>query len=117
MSPLYVISSDRNPTIGIIRRIKYKEIYDETIIEITREQEALKSCAAELEKLLSNEESSTQYMQSFQSELSKFVKLDVPDEETLRDILHNLIRKIEINADGEITINYNFMNPLTGFLS
>lgn len=91
-----------------------KEIYDETVMEITREQETLKARATELEKLLSNEESSTQYMQSFQNELRKFVKLDVPDEETLRGILHNLIRKIEINSEGIITINYNFMNPLTG---
>jgi len=91
-----------------------KDIYDETISEVMKEQEILTSRAAELMKLLSNEEDSTQYMQAFQTELRKFVRLDVPDEEALRDILHNLIRKVEINADGDITINYNFMNPLTG---
>lgn len=69
----------KNEIIALTRKMASsnlsKEIYEETVNEITREQETLKTRATELEMLLKAENTSTQYMQSFQTELRKFVKL------------------------------------------
>jgi site-specific DNA recombinase len=49
---------------------------------------------------------------SFKAELIKFSALDVSNEEMLRDMIHKMINRIAVQADGSIEIEYNFQNPL-----
>lgn len=49
----------------------------------------------------------------FQTAVKNFVKLKIEDEEILRQALHNLIDKIEVSLDGNLTIHYNFKNPIS----
>ncbi|WP_164463761.1 recombinase family protein [Niallia circulans] len=80
--------------------------------DIMKEKKILESRASELVRLLSSEEDSVHHLSTFQKQLKKFVELQISDEEVLRQMLHNLIKRIEIFADGTISIHYRFKNPI-----
>ncbi|QCT01793.1 Site-specific recombinase (Resolvase family) [Paenibacillus algicola] len=42
----------------------------------------------------------------------KFAALDVNNEEILRDMIHKMINRVDVDEDGSIEISYNFQNPL-----
>lgn len=79
---------------------------------ILQEQESLQKKESEITQLLSIEENTEYGLATFQMELEKFVNLKLPNNEVLRQMLHNLISKIEVLADGTIAIHYNFRNPI-----
>jgi site-specific DNA recombinase len=64
-----------------------------------------------LEDTLSKEVDTETNIHAFQAEIQRFISLQFDNEETLRHVLHRLIDRIEVSADGLITIHYNSKHP------
>ncbi|OZI10852.1 hypothetical protein CEW92_14870 [Bacillaceae bacterium SAS-127] len=87
------------------------DVFKTTLDVITKEQEALYKKASELNEMLSVEQNMEDQLITFKKELQKLINLQLSDEEILRSILQNLINKIEVFDNGDISIHYNFRNP------
>jgi predicted transcriptional regulator len=98
----------RMRTRGELDQVTYEDQYQ----FINKEYQLLLERQIKLEQLLHNEKDTENNLRAFQNEIKQFARLDIGDEEQLRQVLHKLIDKIEVSNDGEITIHYNFKNPL-----
>lgn len=65
-----------------------------------------------MELIVSQEHENEGSMNRFKDEVVRLGELDITDEQVLRRILERLIERIEVAEDGNITIHYNFKNPL-----
>lgn len=88
------------------------ELFEYSNSIIDSKIQTLKGKSKELESILSQEQESEEALHAFQKDVEQFVKLEIKDEEILRDMLHRLVDRVEIAEDGSITIHYNFKNPL-----
>ncbi len=52
-----------------------------------------------------------QHIESFKSEVRSFTKLDINDQQILKQVLQRLIQKIEVFEGGKIRIYYNISSP------
>lgn len=51
-------------------------------------------------------------LHAFRNQIARFAKLDIDDEQVLKQVLHRLITRIEVNEDGMINaIHYNITCP------
>ncbi|MNI36139.1 hypothetical protein D3C73_901820 [compost metagenome] len=108
----------QNPStqLELVRHFTRKTIDDETF---KLSNDTLKSDinrlavrAKQLEIIVSQEQETLEFMKQSQEEIRRFAELEIIDEEMLREIIHRLIERIELAADGSIAIHYNFKNPL-----
>jgi site-specific DNA recombinase len=101
----------------LVRKLTSEAIDDESFkmgnASLKLEQNTLMARIKELETIVSREQENEVFMRQFQEEIKRFVELDIADEEVLRAVLQRLIERIEIEADGDINIHYNFRNPLS----
>lgn len=81
--------------------------YEEQFQVINDKFKLLLAPQSELESLISKEKDNDGNLHAFQKEIKNFFKLDISDEELLRNVLHKLIDRIEVSKDGDITIHYN----------
>jgi site-specific DNA recombinase len=96
----------------LTRKVIDEKAYAEQFDEIDSEHRTLQQRRYELEQILLKEKDTEESLSAFKKEVQRFANLDIEDEETLRQVLHKLIEKVEVFADGSITIHYNFKNPM-----
>jgi len=94
------------------RQVITQRDYEEQYQLINDEQIALEQQKRTLEDTLAKEVDTEANIQAFQAEIQRFISLQFDNEETLRHVLHRLIDRVEVSANGEITIHYNFKNPI-----
>lgn len=94
------------------RQVITQRDYEEQYQIINDEQIALEQQKRTLEDMLAKEIDTEANIQAFQAEIQRFINLQFDNEETLRHVLHRLIDRVEVSANGEITIHYNFKNPI-----
>ncbi|WP_243895982.1 hypothetical protein [Paenibacillus sp. F411] len=98
------------------------QLYTEKIIDIVQfkvqnehiqvEQGRLSRKKAEIECLLETEKNTEEQLRAFRKQISRFTKLDIDDEQVLKQVIQRLIHKIEVSEDGSIkAINYNISRP------
>lgn len=98
------------------------QLYTEKIIDIVQfkvqnehiqvEQGRLSQKKAEIECLLETEKDTEEQLRAFRKQISRFTKLDIDDEQVLKQVLQRLIHKIEVSEDGSIkAIHYNISRP------
>ncbi|WP_405168929.1 recombinase family protein [Paenibacillus sp. FSL H3-0286] len=88
------------------------EIFNACCGAVKKERQTLAEREALLDLEIANEHDTESRVTAFKTELTKFATLDVSNEEMLRDMIHKMINRIAVQADGSIEINYNFQNPL-----
>lgn len=76
-------------------------------------QQGLEKEAAELEQKLSQEREDKEAIHAFQLEVQRFARLDISDEDILRNILQKLIAEVRVFEGGKIEIVYNFKRPMS----
>ncbi|GFN31668.1 recombinase family protein [Paenibacillus xylaniclasticus] len=89
-----------------------KELFNACCGAIKNERQALEERMARLQTEIAHELDTESRVSAFKAELMKFAALDVSNEEILRDMIHKMINRIDIHADGSVEITYNFQNPL-----
>ncbi|WP_235941253.1 recombinase family protein [Paenibacillus puerhi] len=98
------------------------QLYTEKVIDIAQfkvqnehiqfEQGRLSQRKAEIESLLETKKDTEEQLRAFRKQISRFTKLDIDDEQVLKQVLQRLIQKIEVNDDGSIkAIHYNISRP------
>ncbi|KZE67269.1 recombinase [Paenibacillus jamilae] len=98
------------------------QLYTEKIIDIVQfkaqnehiqvEQGRLSQKKAEIECLLETEKDTEEQLRAFRKQISRFTRLDIDDEQVLKQVLQRLIHKIEVSEDGSIkAIHYNISRP------
>lgn len=75
------------------------------------EQQALAKRKAELESVLETQKDTEEQFRAFQKKIALFAQLDIDDEQVLKQLLHQVIQKIEVHQDGTIKIHYNIAHP------
>ncbi|MDP9702202.1 hypothetical protein J2T16_005179 [Paenibacillus intestini] len=66
----------------------------------------------ELESILETQKDTEQQFRAFQKQIASFARLDIDDGQVLKQLLHQVIQKIEVNQDGSIKrIHYNIAQP------
>ncbi|WP_256719008.1 recombinase family protein [Paenibacillus odorifer] len=75
------------------------------------EQQALAERKAELESVLETQKDTEEQFRAFQKKIALFAQLDIDDEQVLKQLLHQVIQKIEVHQDGTIKIHYNIAHP------
>jgi site-specific DNA recombinase len=78
---------------------------------IQTEQQTLVIRKIELESILETQKDTEQLFRAFQKQITLFAQLDIDDEQVLKQLLHQVIHKIEIHQDGSIKIDYNLAQP------
>ncbi|OBY76745.1 recombinase [Paenibacillus sp. KS1] len=79
---------------------------------IQEEQYRLTTRKAELELLLEEKKDTEEQLRAFQKQITRFSKLDIDNQEVMKQVLQRLIQKIEVNEDGSIkVIHYNISRP------
>ncbi|MGE7273578.1 recombinase family protein [Brevibacillus panacihumi] len=79
---------------------------------IQTEQQAIAKRKAELESILEAQKDTEEQFRAFQKQIASFTRLDIDDEQVLKQLLHQVIQKIEVNQDGSIRrIHYNIAHP------
>ncbi|MCM3703134.1 hypothetical protein [Paenibacillus macerans] len=58
-----------------------------------------------------NQRNQEEQFRSFQKKIALFAQLDIDDEQVLKQLLHQVIEKIEVHQDGSIKIHYNIAHP------
>ncbi|NOU94900.1 hypothetical protein GC093_16965 [Paenibacillus sp. LMG 31456] len=48
---------------------------------------------------------------AFKKQIALFAQLDIDDEQVLKQLLHQVIEKIEVHQDDSIKISYNIAHP------
>lgn len=81
-------------------------------VAVKNERQVLEERSTRLQTEITHELNTESRVSVFKAELMKFAALDVSNEETLRDMIHKMINRIEVQFDGSIEISYNFQNPL-----
>ncbi|WP_047155036.1 recombinase family protein [Aneurinibacillus tyrosinisolvens] len=81
--------------------------------KIQTQQERLNKRKLELESILEKEKDTEQQFRAFQKLVDRFTQLDINDEQVLRQMLQQLINKIEVHEDGSLKIYYNITRPLS----
>lgn len=94
------------------RQVITQHDYEEQYQIINDEQIALEKQKRTLEDMLAKEVDTEANIHAFQAEIQRFISLQFDNEEPLRHVLHRLIDRVEVSADGQITIHYNFKNPM-----
>ncbi|UFJ63181.1 hypothetical protein [Brevibacillus sedimenti] len=79
---------------------------------ISKQQQALANKKAELKSALESRKDFNEQLQAFMKEVERFIKLDIDDEQVLKQVLQRLIHKIEVFEGGKIKIHYNLSHPL-----
>lgn len=79
---------------------------------IEAEQRRLTERKVELERMLESKKDTDRYLQDFQRQINKIAKLDINDEQVLKQVIQKLIHKIEVQIDCNIKIHYNIARPL-----
>lgn len=98
------------------------QLYSEKVIDIVQfkaqnehiqeEQTRLTQKKAEIESLLETKKDMDEQLHAFRKQIARFAKLDIDDEQVLKQVLQRLIQKIEVNEDGTIkAIHYNITRP------
>lgn len=110
------ISKLQNELVGLTRNWSSgeisKEIFNACCEAVNKQKDTLEERSTLLNLQISTEHDTESRVTTFKAELMKFAALDVGNEEMLRDMIHKMINRIEVQADGSIKINYNFQNPL-----
>lgn len=75
------------------------------------EQQTLAKRKAELESVLETQKDTEEQFRAFQKKIALFAQLDIEDEQVLKQLLHQVIEKIEVHQDGSIKIHYNIVHP------
>ncbi|GEB32186.1 recombinase family protein [Brevibacillus parabrevis] len=96
----------------LTRQVIDQATYEDQFQFIDKDYKVLLQRKMELEDLLSKEKDTETSHSAFQREIQLFTQLEIPDEETLRQLLHKLIDKVYVYEDGRIEIHYNFRNPM-----
>lgn len=78
---------------------------------IQTEQQALAKRKTELEAILETQKDTEEQFRAFQKQITLFAQLDIDDEQVLKQLLHQVIQKIEIHQDGSIKIHYHIAQP------
>ncbi|BBH22545.1 hypothetical protein Back11_38900 [Paenibacillus baekrokdamisoli] len=78
---------------------------------IHAEQEALAKRKVELDSILEAQKDTEEQFRAFQKQIALFAKLDIDDEQVLKQLLHQVIDKIKVHQDGTIKIHYNIAQP------
>jgi hypothetical protein len=73
--------------------------------------EALAKRKVELDSILEAQKDTEEQFRAFQKQIALFAKLDIDDEQVLKQLLHQVIDKIEVHQDGTIKIHYNIAQP------
>jgi site-specific DNA recombinase len=97
----------------LIRKVIDEDTYKVQQEKFENELKILKKSKSELERTILVQTNEDESLLNIQATIQEFVKLKIKDNEKLRHALHNLIEKIEVSEDGNITIHYNFKNPLS----
>lgn len=79
---------------------------------IEAERRRLTERKVELERILESKKDTERNLQDFQRQINKIAKLDIHDEQVLKQVIQKLIHKIEVQVDGNIKIHYNIARPL-----
>lgn len=79
---------------------------------IQTEQQALVKRKTELESVLETQKDTEEPFRAFQKQIASFTRLDIDNEQVIKQLLHQVIQKIEVNQDGSIRrIHYNIAHP------
>ncbi|WP_262495765.1 recombinase family protein [Paenibacillus sp. B2(2019)] len=100
------------------------QLFSEKVIDIEQfklqneyiqdEQTRLSKSKSEFEYILHAKKDTDHQVHAFKRQISRFAKLDIEDEQVLKQVLQRLIQKIEVNEDGTVkTIHYNIAQPQT----
>lgn len=75
------------------------------------EQQVLAKRKTELESVLETQKDTEEQFRAFQKKIALFAQLDIDDEQVLKQLLHQVIQKIEVHQNGSIKIHYNIAPP------
>ncbi|AWB46798.1 recombinase family protein [Paenibacillus sp. CAA11] len=75
------------------------------------EQHTLAKRKAELESVIETQKDTEEQFRAFQKKIALFAQLDIDDEQVLKQLLHQVIEKIEVHQDGSIKIHYSIAHP------
>lgn len=89
-----------------------KDMFNACCAAVKNERQVLEERGARLQTEIAHEHDTESRVSAFKVELMKFAALDLSNEEMLRDMIHKMINRITVQADGSIEISYNFQNPL-----
>ncbi|WP_036739607.1 MULTISPECIES: hypothetical protein [unclassified Paenibacillus] len=64
-----------------------------------------------MESVLETQKDTEEQFRAFQKKIALFAQLDIDDEQVLKQLLHQVIQKIEVHQDGTIKIHYNIAHP------
>lgn len=78
---------------------------------ILSEQQALTKWKVELETILETQKDTEEQFRAFQKQIALFTQLNIDDEQVLKQLLHQVIQKIEVHQEGSIKIHYNIAHP------
>jgi hypothetical protein len=78
---------------------------------IQSEQQTLTRRKVELESILETQKDTEEQFRAFQKQIALFAQLDIDDEQVLKQLLHQVIQKIEVDEVGSIKIHYNIAHP------
>lgn len=107
------LKREKNELLRLLsRQIIDQAAYEDQYQFIDKEFKVLVIRRSELESMLSREKDTETSLNAFQKEIQRFANLEIDDEETLRQVLHKLLHKVEVHEDGSLTIQYNFKNPM-----
>ncbi|MFD1991904.1 recombinase zinc beta ribbon domain-containing protein [Paenibacillus nicotianae] len=98
------------------------QLYSEKVIDIKQfrlqneyiqaEQTKLLQSKSEIESKLDAKKDMEHQVHAFKQQTSRFAKLDIEDEQVLKQLLQRLIQKIKVNKEGTVkTIHYNVAHP------
>ncbi|WP_137671321.1 hypothetical protein [Paenibacillus naphthalenovorans] len=65
---------------------------------IEAEHRRLTERKVELERMLESKKDTDRYLQDFQRQINKIAKLDIHDEQVLKQVIQKLIHKIEVES-------------------
>ncbi|WP_058302963.1 hypothetical protein [Gorillibacterium timonense] len=51
------------------------------------------------------------HLRAFKRQIDKFARLDIEDDRVMKQLLQQLIHKLEVHMDGSIKIHYNITRP------
>lgn len=89
-----------------------KNDYSEQYQSLSHKHDMLIKRKLELDTLIESDKSDKEEFDSFQKDIKNFVNLNIDDVEKLRSLLQKLIDKVIVYEDGNISITYNFKNPM-----
>lgn len=88
------------------------EMFKQQSERISIQLQELANRKVDLQSALATKKDNSEQLQAFKKEVERFSKLDIKDDNVLKQVLQRLINKIEVFEEGKIKIHYNLSPSL-----